>query len=821
LLAATSFSNYFSAEIPYNISEFYRRPLPIRLILMRDAILFGKDDEAKIITAYQTNETTIKIVKRVQGTTVAEERRFYPFFFVKDFSLLNGFDKKLWKVKLAGTNYYQFLCIFRKWSDMKAALQRIADNLYHDTSIPDFSQIEEIYVKLDPVYQFLMQTGITSFKDMEFSELKRMQLDIETFSKSRFSVASRPDDRIILISLSDNSGWEHVIDGRQKSEGEMLSELVQLIQQRDPDVIEGHNIYNFDIPYIMTRCAMNKIKLKIGRDGLEPRTFTSRVSYAEKEIEYSSVDIPGRHVIDTWLLVQSYDATKRELESYGLKNVAKYFGFASDDRTYIDASKISETWITHPDLLVKYALDDVRETRLLAEHLSQTNFYLAQILPYNYGQISKTGSAAKIESLFVREYLRKKHSIPKPQMGRQTTGGYTDVFLRGVAGPIIHADVESLYPSIMISYKISPSSDQLGVFQKTLRHLTKLRLETKKQMKSESDNMKRLKLDAMQSSMKILINSFYGYLGYPRGIFNDYLAADMVTETGQKILRQLMTKIITDGGTLLEVDTDGLYFVPPLSQMAHRDKPIETAEREYVEKLSRILPDGINLSLNGRYEKMLSYKKKNYALLAYDGKVKIRGSALISRSMERFGRSFISEAIELILHDDIVGLHKLYNDYVNKIMAHQFPTSMMVRTETVRESIDEYSKAVHDNRRNRTASFEAAINAGVNLRAGEKISYYIVSSDSHQRLPRASRAFANARIYADESEDKRDYSIQYYLKKLNEYANRFSDLFEPEDFHRIFSSDSDSLFHVPLAGIKPKTVEVGADERKIEEEDEE
>lgn len=778
---------------------------------MTDAILFGHNSESKIVAVYQASETTVKIVKRVDGTTVAEERKFYPFFFLKDPTLLKGFDKKYWQVKLAGNNYYQYLCIFRRWNEMRTALRRVSDNLGVNQSdmARDISEIEEVYFKLDAVFQFLMQTGITLFKDMEFTDLKRMQLDIETFSRSSFSIASRPEDRIILISLSDNSGWEYVIDGRDKGEFEMLTELVEIIKSHDPDVIEGHNIYNFDLPYIMRRCEMNGVRLRIGRDSLEPKVFTSRLSYAEREIEYSNIEIPGRHVIDTWLLVQSYDATRRELESYGLKSVAKYFGFAPAGRTYIDGSKISQTWLTNPDLLVKYALDDVRETRLLAEHLSQTSFYLSQILPFNYGQIPRTGSAAKIECLLVREYLRKKHSIPRPQTGRQTTGGYTDVFLRGVIGPIIHADVESLYPSIMISYKISPATDELGVFQKILKHLTKLRLDTKRQMKEESESMKKFKLDAMQSSLKILINSFYGYLGYSRGMFNDYAAADMVTETGQKILRQMITQIASEGGTLLEVDTDGLYFVPPAKHAG------EENDKKFVAKLSKSLPQGISLSLDGRFEKMLSYKKKNYALLAYDGKIKIRGSALISRSMERFGRDFIQKAIEFMLREDIQALHDLYVDYSRKILNRELPLEKMVRTETVRESIEEYLSAVRSNRRNRTASFEAAMNAGLNLRPGDKVSYYIVGSDPH--LP----SFMNARVYDGEDENRRDYNTQYYMRKLSECSERFSDFFEPADFHKIFSSDVDSLFAISLEGIRMKVTDVSTGETKIEEEENE
>lgn len=778
---------------------------------MTDTIIFGHNADPGIVSVYQTSDTAVRVVKRIGGKTSTEDRKFYPFLFLKDSALLRGFDKKFWEVKLSGDNYHKYLCIFHRWSDLRSAIRRISDNLSaaQGYAARELSDTEEVYVRLDPVYQFLMQTGTTLFKGMEFAELARMQLDIETFSRSGFSNSSRPEDRIILISLSDSSGWEYVIDGREKGETEMLTELVDIIRDRDPDVIEGHNIYNFDLPYIMRRADINGVKLKIGRDGLEPRVYTSRLSYAEREIEYSNVEIPGRQIIDTWLLLQGYDTSRRELESYGLKNAAKHFGFASKDRTYIEGSKISETWLKNPDLLVKYALDDVRETKLLAEYLSQTSFYLSQVLPFNYGQIPRTGSAVKIESLFVREYLRKKHSIPRPETGRQTSGGYTDVFVRGVIGPVVHADVESLYPSIMLTYKIAPENDPLGVFQRTLKHLTRLRLDTKKQMREEEDPGKKFQLDAMQSSLKILINSFYGYLGYSRGIFNDYSAADTVTETGQKILRQMISRILSEGGTVLEVDTDGLYFVPPAEYAG------EDAEQAFVRRISRSLPQGINLSMDGRYRRMLSYKKKNYALIDYDGNVRIRGSALISRSMERFGREFIHGAIEHMLQEDVQRLHDLYVDYARKIARRELPLAKMVRTESVRESIDDYQTAVGAGRRNRTASFEAAISAGITLRPGDRVAYYISGADP------SPRSFMNATLFDEDSADQPEYNANYYLRKLNEYAQRFSEFFSPDDFRKVFSSDEDMLFKISLEGVKMKTEDVGATETKVEEEEKE
>src|SRR4029450_6987671 len=125
------------------------------------------------------------------------------------------------------------------------------------------------------------------------------------------------------------------------------------------------------------------------------------------------------------------------------------------------------------------------------------------------------------------------------------------------------ADVESLYPSIMLNYDVKPRTDELGLFQRLLRRLTDLRLSTKHRMQKAATPEERSALDAQQSSYKILINSFYGQLGFSMAIFNDFEEADRVATTGQEILRRIISAIRGAGGPVVEVDTDGVFFVPP------------------------------------------------------------------------------------------------------------------------------------------------------------------------------------------------------------------------------------------------------------------
>ena len=51
------------------------------------------------------------------------------------------------------------------------------------------------------------------------------------------------------------------------SEPTALKRLCSLIIERDPDVIEGHNIFKFDLPYLSARASKLGISLFMGRDG--------------------------------------------------------------------------------------------------------------------------------------------------------------------------------------------------------------------------------------------------------------------------------------------------------------------------------------------------------------------------------------------------------------------------------------------------------------------------------------------------------------------------------------------------------------------------
>ena len=781
---------------------------------LADVALFGADSMPRIVDVHPMMDrpsdepARVRLYQRTDdfSSVVEHEKTFFPFFFLSDARLLQGLSHDYWCTTLSGDNFYRHLAAFRTWSAYWDAVRQIERRTDSDESWPD-----EIYRAGSPAQQYLLQTGRTCLLDMTLDDLHRLQLDIEVYAEGGFPNAERPEDKIIIVALSDNRGWDEVLHLRSGiDEATLLEELVYVLQERDPDVIEGHNIFEFDIDYLLGRCNLHGVDFAIGRDGSVPRTYDSSMRFAERTVDFPAVDIVGRHVIDTYFQVMSFDVFSRDLPDYSLKTAARYFGLAPEERTYIEGTEIARAWREERDKLLDYALDDVIETKRLAGHLSGSTFYLAQMLPMTYGSSARRGPAAKIESLFVREYLRRRHALPRSEWGSQSMGGYTDIFITGVLGPIVYADVESLYPSIMLNYDVQPSGDEIDLFPQLLERLTDLRLETKQDMRDAEDEEIRSELDARQSSYKVLINSFYGLLGFGLSAFNDFEEADRVARTGQKILRQLIDEIRARGGTVIEVDTDGVLFVPP------EDVRGEQAEIDFTVGLTEAMPEGIRVGFDGRFKKMLSYKKKNYALLTYDDDLKFKGSSLISRSNEAFGRDFVRKAIRRLLDHDVAGLHELYVDTRDKIVNSDWEgVERFTRTETLKDTLEQYEADVAEGQRPRAATYELAKekqnHTGKPMKKGDRITYYITGEDANVT------AFRHCRRAEAWTPDAPDENTAYYLKRLDEFAKKFEPFFSEHDFRLVFSPED--LFGFSAEGIEIRQTEHEPDMRTESDEE--
>jgi len=738
----------------------------------KNTLLFGADPTPRIV-AIELGETgTVKVYRReADGSTVTDVESFHPFVWCDSDVVDLGIESE----KLESSLKYGWLVTVDSWKELIA----LRNGLKHAG--------RDFFAFTDPVQHYLTATGRTLFKDLPFEELKRMQIEVLSFENT---VAGDDDasrgDHIMSIALSDNTGWEEhlIVDSKnvEESEHAMLKRLTAIIKERDPDVIEGHDLFRVQLPLLVARAKKAKTKLDWGRSEGFLRSRPSRLQIAEKTIDYPKFTVGGRHFVDTFLLAQFYDVGMRSLAGFERTDVARHFDLCgSDEISALAGKELQRAYLDNSEEFRHRVLCGVRETRALSELLGASYFIQAQIFPYNYQDVIVRGNATRINALFLREYFRQRHSIPELPMPSAFEGGYTDIFFTGVAHDVWHCDAASLYPSIMLKFDCFPVTDQLQIFRLLLTDLRTFRLEAKSQMRAEKDPAKQHHLQALHNTFKILLNSFYGYLGFAQGHFADFDAAARVTQIGRDLLKQMIDWLGAQGAKVIEVDTDGIYFVPPSSvatgvSPARKGKAASIAPTtaDEIKKLQRglakELPAGIEIEFDEQFEAMFSYKAKNYALLTKDGDVVIKGGALKSRGLEKFQRVFLEEMIKLIMEGKQETIPDLRNQFEQKIRNREWKVDMLMKTDTLQDSLDKYRAKIAGSVRNRAAAYELALASGRNYKPGDQISYYIKAT------PKKVPAYEAAKPASEFDPENRDENVDYYVAKLDDLVNKFGSI---------------------------------------------
>ncbi|GIV05184.1 MAG: DNA polymerase [Fimbriimonadales bacterium] len=692
-----------------------------------DPVLFGKDPTPYIVAIEAVNNH-IRLFIRENGALRTQEERFRPWLLSDTPITMPDVEWQELKGELEGRRMLKYLAY--------CADREVFDNLRR--ALRD--EHREILAYGSLPRQYLMLSGRTLFKGMTFEDLNRVQLDIETSTL----MPDQGGAQVLMVALSDTRGYEELLEGDEKA---ILEQLNGRIQQLDPDVIEGHNLFGFDLPYLSARAKVLGVPLRWGRDGSELRFGAPRQCIiGANSRTFTPAYAHGRHLIDTYLAVQRFDIGRGDLESYGLKEATQQLGIAASDRIYLEREQIPELWRTDPDTVRRYCLQDVHETRRLADLTLPTEFYQCQMLPDTLQNLAVIGTGEKVNLMFIRAYLAEGYAIPTQQAAREYPGGYTEVRKIGLIPRVVKADVESLYPSIMLHYRIKPQADLLDVFLPTLERLRQLRLDAKARAK-KTQGAESAYWDGLQGSFKILINSYYGYLGAPFN-FNDYDAAEAVTLKGQELVKQIAAEIERLGGIVVEIDTDGVYFQPP------DDVQTEDEEIAFVERVGAVLPEGIRLAYDGRYKAMLSVKTKNYVLLGYDGKLLFKGASLRSRADEKFGRDFLNRAIEYLLNGEPEKVAEDYQRLAKQILNGDIDISQLCRRERVTEKSKQPSHPLHE--------------LAKRFPIGEYILVYRKQDGSLGLLEE----------YAGD-EDR-----EHYVEKLYKFAARLQDLFP--DFESLF-----------------------------------
>ena len=769
--------------------------------------LWGWDPTPGIVSVHAEHDGRATVWRRIAatGALVREDERFRPWLLLDGLHDLQHLGDALgpegdaraavWHRELDGPGALRFLvsaCDGRALASavLRGAARRLERAVAHLGDLPD-----DTVLALPPDEQYLVATGRTYFRDLPFDALHRLQFDLETTGLD----ARR--DRIFMVSIRYHGGETEVLEvtgDDAAAEADLIRRLVARVRAADPDVIENHNLHGFDLPFLDQRARTLGVPLALGRTGgpgLRTRGARRGAPSGDpadpRRVRFCA---PGRELVDTMDAVRRHDVAKRDLPGYGLKVVARHLGIAAPDREYVRGDRIHATWRTDPERVRRYATDDVEEVAELSRLLGGPAYALAQMVPRRYERLVDAGAATGvIDPILVRAYLRAGQALPAHEAGDGTphSGAALHLFATGVAHRVVKADVASLYPSLMRAYRIGPARDRLGALLALVDDLVERRLDAKARARAAAPgSAEHHAHDAMAAALKIVVNSAYGYLAADGGLtrFADVHAANEVTRRGREVLALLCRELAARGVTLLEADTDGVYFaVPPEWD--------EADERRVVAEVAALLPPLIQLELEGRYAAMLSHEPKNYALLGHDGTLHLRGVAFRSSRAEPFGDRFLRDALARLLAGDVPGVREAYLATIAALRGRALPTRDVASRARLTKSPAQYLAA---RATRRELAYEALLAAGrASWRAGDRVHVY--------RKRNGEAGLAASPDDDAEAPDPRDYDVEYYVQLLRStYAARLARAFTTEDWGVVFAdADQLTLFSAPLHAIRP------------------
>jgi len=198
-----------------------------------NAVIFGHDPEPAIVAAHFDDISTVTLyLRQPDGSTRSRTDSFRPFLWSMGAPPVNAVPGAE-IIPLAGGLPFDHLVTFDSWAELtkaKAALKISA---------------HPFFALGDSIQQYLLATGKTLFKTLEWTSIRRLQIAVDSHS----------------IELADSTGWSQKLD---RSE---LEKLTALIQERDPDVIEGHDLFKKILPALAAHARNAKVKLLWGRDG--------------------------------------------------------------------------------------------------------------------------------------------------------------------------------------------------------------------------------------------------------------------------------------------------------------------------------------------------------------------------------------------------------------------------------------------------------------------------------------------------------------------------------------------------------------------------
>ncbi|KAF8472023.1 hypothetical protein BDZ91DRAFT_775438 [Kalaharituber pfeilii] len=464
---------------------------------------------------------------------------------------------------------------------------------------------------------------------------------------------------------------------QERSEIDLITRMVDIVRDLDPDIFTGYEIHNSSWGYLIERARckfeynlieeFSRMKSQShGRFGKDSDSWGFNTTAAIK--------ITGRHMINVWRAMRG----ELNLTQYTLENVAFHL---LHKRIPHYTHKNLTTWYTSGKsrlihrvlryyiLRVQLNLEILEHNELVARTSEQ-----ARLLGIDFQSVYGRGSQFKVESMMFR--IGKPEgfmmiSPSKKQVGTQNALECLPLVMEPQSAfytsPLIVLDFQSLYPSLMIAYnycystylgrvttwkgqnkmgftnynrvprllellkdyiRVAPNGIMYAkqelrksLLAKMLAELLETRIMVKNGMKRDKrDKALQQLLNNRQLALKLVANVTYGYTGATMsGRMPCAEIADSIVQTGRETLEKAIELIHSEakwGAEVVYGDTDSLFIYLPGRTRA---EAFDIGE-DIANAVTQMNPKPIKLKFEKVYHPCILLAKKRYVGFKYESR---------------------------------------------------------------------------------------------------------------------------------------------------------------------------------------------------------
>jgi len=290
----------------------------------------------------------------------------------------------------------------------------------------------------------------------------------------------------------------------------------------------------------------------------------------------------------------------------------------------------------------------------------------------------------------------------------QYKGGYVHQPKPGIHKNVIVLDFRNLYPSIIVTHNIDPTTldkkncmrktrvpgfkryfcqDKIAPVPKRIKNILEKRWDIKKKLNKKHDT----KLAKKEQQLKLAANIAYGYFGYPKSSYYSIKCAESISAFGRHYLQM----VIREAGFKFNViygDTDSIFFIGNISNA-----------KSFLKEINKKLPGIIKLEFRGTYKKGLFVSgksgkgtKKKYALLDKNNELEIKGFETQRGDWCNLAKDTQKKVLKYILLGDKKKAISTVKRSINKIKNEKFKLDDVLISVQLTKPIKDYKvKSAH------------------------------------------------------------------------------------------------------------------------------